>query len=248
MDHPVSNHCLSNGDSDHLSGENIEYNISYDKANPEGDIEISSDLRCTAEIQAVPGNSNMVDCISPSQMKEKHLKNTMLDNSNCRNDVRCQRDHRITNSCPGETFMMISGVSLRPEPSCLPPTSRLPLAASLGDKNGPTWSCKTGYADDNNTFSPSFFNVEVDASSSAAAVASAAAMEEAIRKARAQLMSARELMDRKKGSRQNHVRLGSGGELSDVGGKNLNEEIAQGTSPGIDGEMKSFIMEEPQDI
>lgn len=55
--------------------------------------------------------------------------------------------------------------------------------------------------------SPPFFDVEIDASS--AAVASAAAMKEAMDKAQAQLKSAKELLERKREGIENSNKLGS---------------------------------------
>lgn len=193
----------------------------------------------------------MVDHINPYQVKEKHLKKTRSDNSNVRNDVRRHRDYGRVNSCPGETFVTISEVSLRTKPSHLPPPSRPPPAAATGVTNGSISSWKTGYMDgnqENNSTSLSpFFDVEVDASSSAAAVASAAAMEEAMLKAQAQLRSAKELMEKKKESRKNHARMDSNGEWKDMGGNHLND-VVQGSSQGKSSEMKIFIMEEPRDV
>lgn len=224
---------------------NIQYNVSYHKANPKRHVEMTNGLRHTGEIYTVPGYSYMVD-----RVKEKHLKKTRSDNSNGRNDVIRQRDYGRINSCPSETFVTVSEVGLRTEPSHLPPPSRPPPATSTGDTNGPVSRGKTGYVEGNGDdycTSPPFFDMEVDGSSSAAAVASAAAMKEAVMKAQAQFRSAKELMERKEG-RQNLGRMVSTGELRDMGRKHLNEEIVQGMNRGQSSEMKFFTREEPRDV
>ncbi|OWM66388.1 hypothetical protein CDL15_Pgr013605 [Punica granatum] len=251
-DHSGSNQGLSNGDSHHLFDGNIEYNISYHKANPRSNAEITNGLRRTAEIQAVPGYCYMVDRMDPYQLKEKHLKKTRSDNLNGRNDVRRQKDYGRINSCPGGGFVTISEVSLRTEPSHLPPPLRPPPPASVGDISRPVSNWNSNSMEENgsdgSTSSPPFFDVEVDASSSAAAVASAAAMKEAMVKAQAQLRSAKELMERKKEGRHNRARSGSSCELRDMGTRRPNESTVQGTGRGEGSEIKNFILEDPRGL
>ncbi|XAR73849.1 hypothetical protein NMG60_11007956 [Bertholletia excelsa] len=111
-----------------------------------------------------------------------------------------------------EAFVTISDISLRTQPSQLPPPMRPPpdLSVKKGDSDRQKSMLKASksfafgeMADDS---FPPFFDVEVDASSSAAV--SAAAIKDAMDKAHAKLKSAKELKERKKDC-LNHTKLGS---------------------------------------
>ncbi|XP_076954482.1 uncharacterized protein LOC143628931 [Bidens hawaiensis] len=90
-----------------------------------------------------------------------------------------------------QPLVSVSGLSLTTQPSNLPPPSRPPPALT-SKKGDPTSKLKTSksYAFDQ---SPPFFDVEIDASSSAAA-----AMKDAVEQAQAKLKSAKALINRKK--------------------------------------------------
>ncbi|KAJ8764342.1 hypothetical protein K2173_006082 [Erythroxylum novogranatense] len=140
-----------------------------------------------------------------------HLRKTLSHPANSigelsfETDLRYQKRYVRNGSLPNEMFVTISDVSLRTQPSDLPPPSRPPppLDGKKRDSRRETSSNKSvssgGFADDN---SPPYFDVEVDASSSAAA--SAAAIKEAMEQAQAKLKSAKELMERK-----SRMKLGS---------------------------------------
>lgn len=103
---------------------------------------------------------------------------------------------------PGKPFLTVSDISLRTRPSGLPPPSRPPpvktakkgdfdkLNSRLKASNSCAFERKQGDS------SQPYFDMEVYASSSAAA--SSAAIKDAMEKAQAKLRSAKELMERKK--------------------------------------------------
>ncbi|XP_050227800.1 auxilin-like protein 1 [Mercurialis annua] len=128
-----------------------------------------------------------------------HPANGSTDGLNFRNDVRTSKEFVRNNSLPGETFVTISDVSLRTWPSHLPPPSRPPpaLDEKKGDcgKTSPTFEAIAS-EEIGGESSPPYFDVEIDASSSAGV--SAAAMKEAMQKAQAKLKSAKESMERKR--------------------------------------------------
>ncbi|XP_055804442.1 auxilin-like protein 1 [Solanum dulcamara] len=103
-------------------------------------------------------------------------------------------------SCtPDKPFLTVSDISLRTRPSGLPPPSRPPPAKTakndkLNSRLKASNSCAfEGKQGDN---SQPYFDMEVYASSSAAA--SSAAIKDAMEKAQAKLRNAKELMERKK--------------------------------------------------
>ncbi|KAJ6800828.1 auxilin-like protein 1 [Iris pallida] len=138
-------------------------------------------------------------------------------------------------SLPDVAFVTISDINLRTEPSRVPPPSRAPpklvskqglpkmniygsfkadleegsLPKTMGNRQthyslgvSKGHLINKGLKDG----SPSFFDVEVDASSAAAA--SAAAMKEAMEQAQARLKSAKELMERKRENAQSRKKMG----------------------------------------
>ncbi|KAJ6732871.1 AUXILIN/CYCLIN G-ASSOCIATED KINASE-RELATED [Salix koriyanagi] len=136
------------------------------------------------------------------------------------NEVRPHKEYVRNGSLPNEMFVTISDVSLKTHPSQLPPPSRPPPALDVEKRDSckSTPNCQSaassGSAGDS---SPPYFDVEVDASSSAAA--SAAAIKEAMEKAQVKLKSAKELMDRKRGGFQNLTKLGSKNDRKDREGR-----------------------------
>jgi hypothetical protein len=149
-----------------------------------------------------------------------HPANGSADDLVFGNEVRPHKEYVRNGSLPNETFVTISHVSLKTHPSQLPPPSRPPPALDVKKRDSckSTPNCQStassGSAGDN---SPPYFDVEVDASSSAAA--SAAAIKEAMEKAQVKLKSAKELMDRKRGGFQNHTKLGSKNDRKDREGR-----------------------------
>jgi hypothetical protein len=171
----------------------------------------------------VTDDDNLSIDFSVGMIKGKHLKKTMSHPSNGTaggqtfgNDVKPEKAYCRSGSLPNGTFLTVSDISLRTQPSELPPPSRPPPLADvkMGDSISLTSNGKCidseGTAGDS---SPPIFDVEVDASSSAAA--SAAAMKEAMKKAQAKLRSAKELMDRKKEGFQGSAKMSSKNHVLD---------------------------------
>ncbi|CAH1428898.1 unnamed protein product [Lactuca virosa] len=101
--------------------------------------------------------------------------------------------------------LSVSDLSLKTQPSNLPPPSRPPpvLSSKKGNSNSKLKTCKTfAFEKMRGDRSPPYFDVEIDASSSAAA--DAAAMKDAVEQAQAKLRSAKELMNKKKEALQIH--------------------------------------------
>ena len=171
----------------------------------------------------VTDDDNLSMDFSVGMIKGKHLKKTLSHPSNGTaggqtfgNDVKPEKAYCRSGSLPNGTFLTVSDISLRTQPSELPPPSRPPPLADvkMGDSISLTSNSKCidseGTAGDS---SPPIFDVEVDASSSAAA--SAAAMKEAMKKAQAKLRSAKELMDRKKEGFQGSAKMSSKNHVLD---------------------------------
>ncbi|KAI3813545.1 hypothetical protein L1987_18271 [Smallanthus sonchifolius] len=118
-----------------------------------------------------------------------------------------QKDYPVGN----RPLLSVSDLSLKTQPSHLPPPSRPPpsLTSKKGDSSNFSSKLKTSksYAFERRTddHSPPFFDVEIDASSSAAA--DCAAMKDAVEQAQAKLRSAKALMDRKKEGLQSRSKL-----------------------------------------
>eukprot|EP00268_Persea_americana_P025134 TRINITY_DN2447_c0_g1_i6.p1 TRINITY_DN2447_c0_g1~~TRINITY_DN2447_c0_g1_i6.p1 ORF type:complete len:843 (-),score=239.77 TRINITY_DN2447_c0_g1_i6:36-2564(-) len=135
----------------------------------------------------------------------------------------------------GKVFLTVSEINLRTQPSRVPPPSRPPpkLVVKKGDSKSTLGATMKAYPDEacrdnsrtkdrayllravsetnareDTAMDSSFpcFDVEVDASSAAAA--SAAAMKEAMEKAEARIRSAKQLMERKRDNIQNRMKLG----------------------------------------
>nr|XP_043638606.1 auxilin-related protein 1-like [Erigeron canadensis] len=110
--------------------------------------------------------------------------------------------------------LSVSDLGLKTQPSHLPPPSRPPpaLTAKKGDTSHHDSKLKMSksYAFERITGnqSPPYFDVEIDAGSSAAA--DAAAMRDAVAQAQAKLKSAKELMDRKKDGLQSRSKSNAG--------------------------------------
>ncbi|KAI3665446.1 hypothetical protein L6452_44073 [Arctium lappa] len=131
--------------------------------------------------------------------------------------------------------LFVSDVSLKTQPSHLPPPSRPPpaLTSKKGDTGSSNLKLKTSksYAFERMTGdqSPPYFDVEIDATSSAAA--DAAAMKDAVEQAQAKLRSAKELMDRKKEGLQGRSKLRMENNVGDKKGR-VNEDYERANSFG----------------
>ncbi|XP_011015132.1 PREDICTED: auxilin-like protein 1 isoform X4 [Populus euphratica] len=168
-------------------------------------------------------------------MGEKKLRKTMSHPANGNanglvfgNEVRPHKEYVRNVSLPNETFVTISDVNLKTHPSQLPPPSRPPPAFDFKkrDFSKSTPNCQavasSGIAGDS---SPPYYDVEVDASSSAAA--SAAAIKEAMEKAQAKLKSAKELMERKRDGFQSRTKSGSKNDRKDREGRvSKNDDVS----------------------
>ncbi|KAJ6736767.1 AUXILIN ISOFORM A [Salix viminalis] len=149
-----------------------------------------------------------------------HPANGSADGLVYGNEVRPHKEYVRNGSLPNETFVTVSDVNLKTHPSQLPPPSRPPPALDVKkrDSSKSTPNCESvassGSAGDS---SPPYFDVEVDASSSAAA--SAAAIKEAMEKAQAKLKSAKELMERKRDGFQSRTKSGLKNDRKDREGR-----------------------------
>lgn len=276
---------FSNGSPHHSFDGSTEFSISYHKANQLSNEDISNGMTRVTQLPAVPGFTVMVN--SPSQqtedrrtsslkvnddsnvnmdfsgdmLKAKHLKKTMSHPPNgsagghaYENDLRPQKG---CNNNGFDMFLGISEISLRTQPSDLPPPCRPPpvVEGKKGDsgKSVSHRNCLAfeGVSGDN---SPPFFDVEVDASSSAAV--SAAAIKEAMEKARAKIKSTKELMDKKKEGLQTSHKSGSKKEMKEKEGKTgkiidgsnrIKDETVKGTtSEREDSRTHLYVREEKQ--
>lgn len=122
-------------------------------------------------------------------------------------DLKLRNGYSRSGSHSKEAFVTVSDISLRTQPSQVPPPSRPPPVldakkGEIGDFHLNTEQVASeGTPGDS---SPPFFDVEVDMNSSAAA--SAAAMKEVMHKAEAKLRSAKELKERNKEGFEGHVK------------------------------------------
>ncbi|MCD7459745.1 hypothetical protein HAX54_041855 [Datura stramonium] len=158
-----------------------------------------------------PGQANLdlnynVDLSGPV-LEDKQFKRSMSRNMTS-SSIMHGSDSKPPEKCseasctPDKPFLTVSDISLRTRPSGLPPPSRPPpaKASKKGDfdrlnsrfkaSNSCAFERKQGDS------SQPYFDVDVYASSSAAA--SSAAIKDAMEKAQAKLRSAKELMERKK--------------------------------------------------
>ncbi|XP_031255080.1 auxilin-like protein 1 isoform X2 [Pistacia vera] len=155
-------------------------------------------------LQVTDENNFHMD-FSGGMIKDKNLRKTMSQpfsgsagEQTFENGLKSQRGYGRNNSLHNETFVTVSEISLRTQPSEVPPPRRpAPLLdVKKGDSSSMAKNCKTTSEGTVGDTSPPFFDVEVDASSSAAA--SAAAMKEVMEKAEARLKTAKELLERKR--------------------------------------------------
>ncbi|GMN29412.1 hypothetical protein TIFTF001_002419 [Ficus carica] len=258
--------CFSNGGPRQSFDGTTEFSISYHKANQIISEDMASGMTRVTQLHAVPGFTYMVDSplqriedqnaslqvtddsnlgvdFSVDKVKAKHLKKTMSHPANVmlgghafEKDLRPQKEYGQNGSCHSDAFLGISEISLRTQPSELPPPSRPPPAVE-GKKgySSKLVSHRSSLASEgiSGDCSPPFFDVEVDASSSAAA--SAAAIKEAMEKAQAKIKSAKELMEKKKEGLQRSHKSGS---RKDMKVKEM-KEMEGKTGTIIDGSNKA---------
>ncbi|BFG39149.1 hypothetical protein CerSpe_254230 [Prunus speciosa] len=199
------------------------------------------------------------------RVNQKHLKKTMSLPPNGSSsgqafgdNLNPERGYGRNGSHHKKPFVTISDISLRTQPSQLPPPSRPPpiVDGNSGD-SGRLSSNSDTVASDGTTgdSSPPFFDVEVDASSSAAV--SAAAMKEAMEKAKVQLKSAKELMQRRKEGFQRRTKSRSKKEMKEKERKvgeivdasnSMKDDRVQGTSEREDSGMKFAVRKERQKV
>ncbi|XP_004287878.1 PREDICTED: auxilin-like protein 1 [Fragaria vesca subsp. vesca] len=195
-------------------------------------------------------------------VNEKHLRKTVSLPFNGSSAEQAYGDSQKPERGSGrngsrhkEPFVTISDINLRTQPSHLPPPCRPPpiFDGNSGDSGRLSSNSNTISSDERSgDISPPFFDVEVDASSSAAV--SAAAMKEAMEKARIQLRSAKELMQRKKEgshsrsksrSKKENKEEGKVGKFDD-GSSSKKDDRVRGTSEREDSRMKFAVSEEKQ--
>ncbi|CAL5326392.1 unnamed protein product [Camellia sinensis] len=160
-----------------------------------------------------------------------------------------------------ETFVTVSDISLRTQPSQLPPPSKPPHVLAVNGVDSGRHKSKLkasksfAFGETTGDSSPSFFDVEVDPSSSAAV--SAAAMKDVMEKAQAKLKSAKELMERKKDGLQSRTKFGLKNETKDKEGKasktfdgfnSFKDERVHGTCQRDCSGMKTFVGEERKKV
>ncbi|MCL7040480.1 hypothetical protein MKW94_016503 [Papaver nudicaule] len=193
---------------------------------------------------------------------KKHLKDTSLGQSVTVNHIpeRALEPHGKPGgnaSQPSKGFVTVAEINLRTNPCHVPPPSRPPPKISIWRGDSKIYTASHPRASEKSVLqravtdgSPQFFDVEVDASSSAEA--SAAAMKEAMDIAQARLKSAKELMERKKDGLQNRKKMGLKGESKFIEKREwetapqaqcLNEK-PNDTSEHADKEIKGFNLEE----
>ncbi|KAJ6774556.1 AUXILIN/CYCLIN G-ASSOCIATED KINASE-RELATED [Salix purpurea] len=229
-DNSANNRCLSNGDSHESIDGSMEFNISYHKASQSSNKGMSNGITDTDDEYPplhVSDDGHLNFDFTGEMMGGKKLRKTMSHPANGSADglvygseVRPHKEYVRNGSLPNETFVTVSDVNLKTHPSQLPPPSRPPPALDVKkrDSSKSTPNCESvassGSVGDS---SPPYFDVEVDASSSAAA--SAAAIKEAMEKAQAKLKSAKELMERKRDGFQSRTKSGLKNDRKDREGR-----------------------------
>ncbi|BBH07942.1 Chaperone DnaJ-domain superfamily protein, partial [Prunus dulcis] len=193
------------------------YTFVLDENIPSQQTENENPILQVTEDSKLSMNCNM------ERVNEKHLKKTMSHPPNGSSsgqafgdNLNPERGYGRNGSHHKKPFVTISDISLRTQPSQLPPPSRPPpIVDGNSEDSGRLSSNSDTVASDGTTgdTSPPFFDVEVDASSSAAV--SAAAMKEAMEKAKVQLKSAKELMQRRKEGFQRRTKSGSKKEMKE---------------------------------
>ncbi|XP_041009376.1 auxilin-like protein 1 [Juglans microcarpa x Juglans regia] len=281
-DHSEKNHCFSNGDfcqpfdgdaemlyhkANQTSSKDMRSgatHITELDAVPGYTFELEEidRLQKTDEnpILQMTDDDNLSMDFSVGMMKGKHLKKTMsqpFNDATCRqtfgNDLKPQKAYARSGSLSNEMFVTVSDISLRTQPSQLPPPSRPPPSTDVTKEvSSRLTSNSKSIASEGSDGdrSPPFFDVEVDASSSAAA------MKEAMTKAQVKLRSAKEFMERKEGV-HGSAKMGSKNHITDKEGKvskivdecdSLRNDRMQSTYNREDNSMKFSVREETQKV
>ncbi|CAN1121995.1 Auxilin-like protein 1 [Linum perenne] len=255
-DDPAKALYMSNGDFYETVDGSMEFNISYHKASqtssgdmPNGTAHVAplNNENHGYSVKVHKSDSVQHDDEYPTQLVSDagHLdvdfNGEMLDGWHFGNtekmlgasDSRPQKGYNKHISHPAQDFVTITALSLKTEPSHLPPPARPPPAVDAKMKNSDKLSPSHQITDSEHITrdcSPPYFDVEVDASSAAAA--SAAAMKDAMEKAQAKLKSAKESLERKREGIQRRAGSGSRTGRKDKEGK---EKIVDQTRNTEDG-------------
>ncbi|KAG2724922.1 hypothetical protein I3760_01G041100 [Carya illinoinensis] len=281
-DHSEKNHCFSNGDFCQPFDGDVEMSYHKANQTSSKDmcsgathmteldavpgytlvLEEIDRMQKTDEnpILQMTDDDNLSMDFSVGMIKGKHLKKTMsqpFNDATCRqtfgNDLKPEKAYARSGSLSNEMFVTVSDISLRTQPSQLPPPSRPPPSTDVTKEvssrltsNSKSIASEGSEGDS----SPPFFDVELDASSSAAA------MNEAMTKAQIKLRSAKEFMERKEGF-QGSAKMGSKNHIIDKEGKmskivdecdSLRNDGVQSTCNREDNAMKFSVREETQKV
>ncbi|KHG23303.1 hypothetical protein F383_08440 [Gossypium arboreum] len=278
-DHSGNCQYFSNGDYYEPVDSSMEFNMSYHKANVRSNRDMSNAVMHVAELHAEPEYAYIIETslgktenknpilhttddinleFTGGVAKKKHLRKTVSHPSNGAAGEQTfaydstQRRYQGKDSCSNESFITISEINLRTQPSHVPPPARPPphVRVNTGDHQSVQHAVSGERMGDS---SPPFFDVEIDASS--AAVASAAAMKEAMDKAQAQLKSAKELLERKREGIENSNKLGSKSDgkgkkertsKAIEGSSDIKDDKVQGIKGKEDNGTKISVREERQ--
>lgn len=190
------------------------------------------------ELEMTPGQATLdinynVDLSKPVLEDKQFKRSTSHSMSN--SYIMHGSEPKLPDKCseasctPDKPFLTVSDISLRTRPSGLPPPSRPPPAMAakkghsdrLNSRLKASNSCAFERKQGDN--SQPYFDMEVYASSSAAA--SSAAIKDAMEKAQAKLRSAKELMERKKQDLNYYAQLQSeNGILEERPGKTFEKD------------------------
>ncbi|KAJ4966624.1 hypothetical protein NE237_018473 [Protea cynaroides] len=235
LDCAENNHLISDGVAHCTFDGLKQFNVSNHETGQRSEENVTTDTIHSSPHQAVSGVASVVDGSSPPQeteiinasscgvsdisgnvdcyrvlLEEKNLKKTMSlppmyssITGTSGSDFKLQRRSHENGSNSKDIFLTISEISLRTQPCHVPPPMRPPPKLIKGESK--IASEKHDLDNAIGDSPPPFFDVEVDANSSAAA--SAAAMKEAMEKAQARLKSAKELMERKRDGLQSRFKL-----------------------------------------
>ncbi|XP_017218490.1 auxilin-like protein 1 isoform X2 [Daucus carota subsp. sativus] len=145
--------------------------------------------------------------------------------------------HNDKSRSPGKAFISVSDVNLRTRPSHLPPPSRPPPLFADRAENSSRLNSKFKasksyvFERTNAGDSQPYFDVEIDASSSAAA--SAAAVKDAVERAQEQLSNAKEMMERKKDGLENRTKSHFKKDIGQRGEKNIKFDMLKSSKGDI---------------
>ncbi|GLT80042.1 hypothetical protein SLA2020_515050 [Shorea laevis] len=278
-DHSGKNQHSSNGESYEPIDGTIEFSTSYHKVNHRSNGDLSNGITHIAQLH-IPDCTFVVDGTMPVKKTEnknplqyvcddgnidlsgetvqrKHLRKTMSQPAKrtaglqmIANKLESRRSNGKGGSLSDEMFVTISEISLKTQPSVVPPPCRPPPMVD-GKRKDRENSQTTAFGETCGNSSPPYFDVEIDASSAAAA--SAAAMKEAMETAQAKLRSAKELMERKRDGAQNSMKLSSKHDTKDKkerlrkvvdGSRNVEDERVQDSRKEGSGMKPSIVQKQ----